>query len=138
MTQFSSRQAPGAHFRTLTAAASIGLLLVLGGCSSIGNALGFSKRPPDEFEVLAKAPLVVPPDYNLRPPAEEDVALKERNPRDMAYQALFPARARGAMPALKADDVGVAPLGIEDGSRPVEDDLFAPRSNDFDGGSLFN
>ena len=33
-------------------------------CSS-GNAV----RGPDEFRVVTKAPLVVPPDFNLRPPA---------------------------------------------------------------------
>lgn len=115
--------------------AGCSLMLVLGGCSGIGNALGFSKRPPDEFEVLAKAPLVVPPDYNLRPPAEEELALKERNPRDMAFQALFPRRA-SSMPALPADDVGVSPL--YQGGGAVEDDLFAPRSNRDAGGSLFN
>lgn len=137
MTQFSSRQAPGAYLRTLTLVAGCGLILVLGGCSGIGNALGFSKRPPDEFEVLAKAPLVVPPDYNLRPPAEEELALKERNPRDMAYRALFPPRAQTSMPAVPPEDVGVSPLS-PGGSGITEDDLFAPRSGGDAGDSLFN
>lgn len=97
--------------RIVGAVAGLALLLSLGACSGIGNALGFSKRPPDEFEVLAKAPLVVPPDYNLRPPAEEELALQERNPRDMAFKALFPQRARPAMPAMPADDIGVSPIG---------------------------
>lgn len=94
----------------LTIAAGLGLMLALGGCSGIGDALGFSKRAPDEFEVLAKAPLVVPPDYNLRPPAEEELALKERNPREMALRALFPPKARTAMPALPSGDIGIGPL----------------------------
>lgn len=115
------------------ALAGIALLLSLGACSGIGNALGFSKRPPDEFEVLAKAPLVVPPDYNLRPPAEEELALQERNPRDMAFRALFPQRPRPAMPALPADDVGVSPLG--GGSDGGGGNLF---SDEPAGGSLFN
>ncbi len=89
-----------------------GAVLSLGGCSAIGNALGFSKRPPDEFEVVSKSPLVIPPDYNLRPPGEEDVALKEMNPKDMAYRALFPTRAQAntPMPAVPTDGVGTAPL----------------------------
>ncbi|MEL6857631.1 MAG: DUF3035 domain-containing protein [Pseudomonadota bacterium] len=33
------------------------------GCSSLGGS-----NSPDEFRVVKKAPLVVPPDYNLRPP----------------------------------------------------------------------
>ena len=32
-------------------------------CSSLGGS-----NSPDEFRVVKKAPLVVPPDYNLRPP----------------------------------------------------------------------
>jgi len=98
---------------------------LVGGCSGIGRALGFSKRPPDEFEVLARAPLVVPPDFNLRPPAEEELGLRERNPRAQAYAALFPAKPKTAMPALSADDVGVAPLG-PDTSGPFFDDISDP------------
>lgn len=45
----------------LTASAS---LLVLGACSSFGG-----ERPtPDEFKVVTKSPLSVPPEYALRPP----------------------------------------------------------------------
>lgn len=92
----------------------VAALAFLGGCSGIGKALGFSKRPPDEFEVLAKAPLVVPPDYNLRPPAEEEQGLRERNPRQMAFSALFPPKPKTAMPAVPADSVGVAPIAPDD------------------------
>ena len=41
----------------------------LAGCSSTRQALGMTKVTPDEFRVVTKAPLVVPPDYSLRPPA---------------------------------------------------------------------
>jgi hypothetical protein len=45
-------------------------LLQLGGCSrgTVQDALGMSKRSPDEFAVVRRAPLIVPPDYDLRPP----------------------------------------------------------------------
>nr|WP_279347214.1 DUF3035 domain-containing protein [Govania unica] len=90
---------------------SVALALSLGGCSSLGNALGFSKRPPDEYEIVSKAPLVVPPDYGLRPPSESEMGLKERNPRDLAYRAIFPPKGGAtAMPALPAGKVGSAPL----------------------------
>ena len=49
----------------LTAVAAIGLA----GCQSTQKALGMSKVVPDEFRVVSKAPLAVPPDYALRPPA---------------------------------------------------------------------
>lgn len=36
---------------------------LLTGCANLGGSTS-----PDEFRVVKKAPLVVPPDYNLRPP----------------------------------------------------------------------
>jgi hypothetical protein len=45
-------------------------LTQLGACSkgTVQDALGMSKRSPDEFAVVRRAPLIVPPDYDLRPP----------------------------------------------------------------------
>jgi hypothetical protein len=48
--------------------AAIAALLLLPGCESIRQATGAEKTPPDEFTVLTKSPLVIPPDFNLRPP----------------------------------------------------------------------
>ena len=41
---------------------------LLGGCESLSKAMGYGKRPPDEFAVYSRAPLSLPPDYALRPP----------------------------------------------------------------------
>lgn len=46
----------------------LGFGLAVSGCASVGKALGTGKNPPDEFAVVTKAPLTVPPDYALRPP----------------------------------------------------------------------
>lgn len=43
-------------------------LLAVQGCSSLRSAAGLDKRAPDEFAVVKRAPLIVPPDYALRPP----------------------------------------------------------------------
>ncbi|MGK2873015.1 MAG: DUF3035 domain-containing protein [Alphaproteobacteria bacterium] len=40
----------------------------LGGCSGAKRAFGMQKVTPDEFTVVTKPPLVLPPDYSLRPP----------------------------------------------------------------------
>lgn len=40
----------------------------LSGCSGAKRAFGMEKIAPDEFTVVTKAPLVLPPDYSLRPP----------------------------------------------------------------------
>ena len=41
---------------------------LLAGCSSTKEMLGLTKRSPDEFQVVSRAPLSMPPDYSLRPP----------------------------------------------------------------------
>ena len=43
--------------------------LVATGCTSTSRALGLEKSAPNEFNILTKDPLIVPPEYNLRPPA---------------------------------------------------------------------
>jgi hypothetical protein len=45
---------------------------MVSGCQSTQKALGLEKSAPDEFRVITKAPLVVPPDYALRPPRPGD------------------------------------------------------------------
>jgi hypothetical protein len=44
---------------------------LLSGCG-LGRALGSSKLSPDEFNIVTKAPLVIPPDYALKPPAPSE------------------------------------------------------------------
>ena len=60
----------------------------LGGCQSASKALGMSKVTPDEFRVVTKAPLVVPPDYALRPPAPGEPRPQELQPESAARTAL--------------------------------------------------
>ena len=50
----------------VVAIAAVGLTLT--GCTAFRTAIGATKNPPDEFTVVTKAPLVIPPDFNLRPP----------------------------------------------------------------------
>ena len=60
----------------------------LGGCTSTSKALGIAKVTPDEFRVVTKAPLVVPPDYSLRPPAPGEPRPQELQPESAARTAL--------------------------------------------------
>ena len=64
----------------------------LAGCQSTQKALGMSKVTPDEFRVVTKAPLVVPPDYALRPPAPGEPRPQELQPESAARNALLGAR----------------------------------------------
>lgn len=67
----------------------------LAGCQSASKALGIAKITPDEFKVVTKAPLVVPPDYALRPPAPGEPRPAELEP-DSASRASAQARAAAA------------------------------------------
>ena len=62
----------------------------LGGCQSASRAMGMAKVTPDEFRVVTKAPLVVPPEYALRPPAPGEPRPQELQPESAARNALLP------------------------------------------------
>ena len=64
----------------------------LAGCQSTQKSLGMSKVTPDEFRVVTKAPLVVPPDYALRPPAPGEPRPQELQPESAARNALLGQR----------------------------------------------
>ena len=64
----------------------------LAGCQSTQKALGMSKVTPDEFRIVTKAPLVVPPDYALRPPAPGEPRPQELQPESAARNALLGQR----------------------------------------------
>jgi len=64
----------------------------LAGCSSASKALGMNKATPDEFRVVAKAPLIVPPDYSLRPPKPGEPRPQELQPESAARTALLGER----------------------------------------------
>ncbi len=75
--------------RAMRVALVLGAGLALIGCQSIREAAGVAKLPPDEFTVLTKAPLVIPPDYNLRPPQPGVASRNELDPDDAARNVLF-------------------------------------------------
>src|SRR5688572_25390686 len=64
----------------------------LAGCQSTQRALGMAKGTPDEFRIVTKAPLVVPPDYALRPPAPGEPRPQELQPESAARNALLGQR----------------------------------------------
>ena len=73
----------------LIAALAVALPLATGGCSGVKETLGLTKQSPDEFKVVSRAPLSMPPDYNLRPPTPGAARPQEGTPRDQAEQAVF-------------------------------------------------
>lgn len=73
---------------------ALGLLLTLSlsGCGETKRALGFEKTPPDEFQVVQRAPLTLPPDFALRPPSPGASRPQESTTREQARQVLTGTR----------------------------------------------
>ncbi len=78
------------NFGGKTAAALIISAAMLGGCTAdTGNILGLDKKIPDEFAVVKRAPLTLPPDYGLRPPDPQGKRNQDLATRDEAQIAVF-------------------------------------------------
>lgn len=73
------------------------LPLALGGCDGTREALGLNKKSPDEFAVVTKAPLVLPPEFGLRPPQPGAPRPQEVQARDRAQAALGGGTAGGGL-----------------------------------------
>ena len=61
-------------------------------CGTIARTFGGGKNPPDEFAVVDKAPLQVPPEFTLRPPKPGEPRPQEVDPGAQTINALFPGR----------------------------------------------
>jgi hypothetical protein len=88
------------------AALAVCLPLATGGCSSVKETLGLTKQSPDEFKVVSRAPLSMPPDYNLRPPTPGSPRPQEGTPRDQAESAVFQYANNGGLPADAIPPIG--------------------------------
>jgi DUF3035 family protein len=75
----------------LPVVAAVGLSTALGGCTDFRRALGYEKVIPDEFAVVSRAPLAIPPDYSLRPPQPGAAPSQEVAAQDRAKEAIFRA-----------------------------------------------
>ena len=73
----------------LTLTASV---FALGACNSLTAGAGLAKITPDEFLTVSTAPLTVPPEYGLRPPAPGQPRPQELAPESAARQILLGQR----------------------------------------------
>lgn len=69
--------------------AVVAMVLALGGCSNAAETFGFGRHAPDEFAVVDRAPLSLPPNYDLRPPRPGAERPQEVKMPERASQALF-------------------------------------------------
>ncbi|MBL6951527.1 MAG: DUF3035 domain-containing protein [Alphaproteobacteria bacterium] len=107
----------GARQRHVGLAVAAVLALGLSACDTLKEQAGLTKKAPDEFTVITKAPLVMPPDFSLRPPRPGAKPLQEVAPRDRARAALLSTGKDGGATADRAGATGkvstVKPTGAE-------------------------
>ena len=87
--------------------AVLSLSLTACGGGSLSDTLGYGKSAPDEFTIVTKAPLVMPPDFSLRPPQPGAPRPQEMQPSAGAQRALTGD--------VEAVDAGAS--GMTDGER---------------------
>lgn len=92
-------------------------LLTLAACSGgVQDTLGLHRQPPDEFRVVSRPPLSVPPQFDLRPPAAPGEVINTQD-ADKTAQSLI----LGTTSAAKSNtftlpgnaDTAVAPMEVK-------------------------
>ena len=78
------------------------LALALTGCSDARRAIGLDRNAPDEFAVVSRAPLTLPPDMRLTPPRPGAVRPQEATPTQLAASSVFGGASRGGAPKAGA------------------------------------
>lgn len=66
-------------------------LLSLAACAKAKDTLGLTRESPDEFAVVKRAPLEMPPDYALRPPRPGQPRPQEMTTKEEARTAVIGA-----------------------------------------------
>lgn len=66
-------------------------ILLLTACSGVQEQFSLTSKPPDEFMVATRAPLAIPPDFNLRPPEPGEPRPQEGTATQQAKAAVFRA-----------------------------------------------
>jgi hypothetical protein len=79
-------------------------VLMLTGCGNVKQELGLTHPPPDEFTVLKRAPLSMPPDYGLRPPQPGAVRPQDVVAADQARTTVFGGHAEATQAAPTSAD----------------------------------
>lgn len=88
---------------------AIGATAMLSAC---GGGLIASRERPDEFAVQRQAPLVIPPDFSLVPPAPGAPRPGEGTAAQQALDALFPEQPRSAVETSALERAGQPEVSI--------------------------
>jgi hypothetical protein len=84
----NGRQVAARTLGPLLGISGVTAMLLLGGCTGFKQVVGLEALPPDEFAVESRAPLTVPPEFDLRPPAPGTPRPQEASAASKAQQAV--------------------------------------------------
>ena len=76
--------------RTITIGFLASLAASVSACGGNDGQLGYAKSPPNEFNVVRRAPLIVPPEFNLLPPSEQSSRPLSPQGADLARLVVLP------------------------------------------------
>jgi hypothetical protein len=126
-------RAIGGQARTAALIAACLSLVALPGCRDVRMALGMDQGGPDEFAVESRAPLLIPPDFNLRPPQPGAARPNEVTAADRARRVIDSAGpgepGKQATLGLRSSSAGLSPApGSQlDPNQQVQDNTVASR-----------
>ena len=112
---------------------SLAGVLLLAGCSDFKKSIGLEQGMPDEFAVESRAPLTIPPEFDLRPPTPGAPRPQEKSADQQAKDVM--AEAGPGEPGNKASDfrlrrteAGLPDIGARSGQAPDPNAAVADRS----------
>lgn len=115
------------NYRNFAIAALGVSALSLSGCAGFKRALGNEKIVPDEFRVVTKAPLVIPPEFNLRPPKPGEARPLELRPDMQAKTAVFGVTA--GVNASEGEKLLIAKMGANNADSKIREILDEEAAN---------
>lgn len=109
----------------ITLAASFALAGCGGGGVDVKEELGLKVAPPDEFSVVTRAPLSVPPDYTLRPPRPGADRPMEISVREQARKTVFGVSdvKQAGTPATREQNEFLSKLGTSSSDPEIRSSL---------------
>ena len=106
---------------------------LIAGCSDFKRSIGLEPTLPDEFAVESRAPLTIPPDFDLRPPTPGAPRPQEKSSDQQARQLI--EQAGPGEPGKQASDFrlrrsedGLPDIGRRSGQAPDPNAAVADQS----------
>jgi Protein of unknown function (DUF3035) len=132
MTEYRPVRGVGRSLASLCFAC-LGGASLLSGCTDLKQMVGIDQPMPDEFAVESRAPLTVPPEFDLRPPEPGAPRPQEKSADQQAEQVM--EQAGPGEPGKQAADFrlrgsasGLPDIGAANGPEPGQNAIVGSQS----------